>query len=108
MDGSIHVFNQEVLAAERQMDYLAGQLGKLESTMIDPQEFGALQAEVVGQRRDLDRIAQALDRFGAKLDAIEETLSTAQGGWKMLMLIGGAGAAAGGALSWFAAHVRIN
>lgn len=62
---------------------------------IDPQEFGKLQAEVASLRRDLDHMARMLDGITAQLTNINERLSEAKGGWKMLMAIGGASAAFG-------------
>lgn len=55
---------------------------------IDPQEFGRFQAEVTNLRRDVDRMVVILDR-------IESTLNEAKGGWKVLMLVGGASATVG-------------
>lgn len=63
---------------------------------IDLQEFGRLQAEVAGLRRDMDRMADALDTMAKTLDEVRQQLTEARGGWKVMMLMGGAGAAAGG------------
>lgn len=37
---------------------------------------------------------------------LQRTLDEARGGWRMLMLMGGAGAAAGGFISWFLSNFR--
>lgn len=63
---------------------------------IDPQEFGRLQAEVSSLRRDNDRMLDLLEKLTEKIDSIEQKLSEAKGGWRVLMLIGGASAAVGG------------
>lgn len=72
---------------------------------IDPQEFGRLEAEVAALRRDNDRLMVLMERFDTKLENIESKLSEARGGWRALMLIGGASAAMGGTLMGFAQKV---
>lgn len=39
-----------------------------------------------------------------KLDRVLSTLSEARGGWRTLMLVGGAASAAGGFISWVVTH----
>lgn len=82
-------------STQRGMDYLAQQLTTLEANMIDPQEFGRLQAEVAAQRRDLDRMANSLDGMSKALTAIQDQLSEARGGWKLMLMVGGASATVG-------------
>lgn len=65
---------------------------------IDPQEFGRLEAEVAALRRDNDRQLAMLTAMQQQLVAIESRLSEAKGGWRALMLLGGASAAMGGTL----------
>lgn len=67
--------------------------------MIDPQEFGKLQAQFEAVSRTLDRVIDRLDRMDSKIDAIENQLAEAKGGWRMLMLLGGGGAAIGSAVT---------
>lgn len=40
----------------------------------------------------------------AKLDAIINTMAEARGGWRTLLMIGGAAGTAGGFLSWTISH----
>lgn len=74
-------------------------------TDINPQEFGRLQAEVLAQRRDLDRMATSLDEMAKAMHAMQEQLAQARGGWKTLMLVGGAAATCGALIAkaavWF-------
>jgi hypothetical protein len=78
--------------------------------MIDPQEFGGLQAEVVNQRRDLERMSRALEDMARAMHAMQDQLAEARGGWKVLLMVGGASATAGAGLvqlvSWFVSSVR--
>lgn len=63
---------------------------------IDRQEFGRLQEQVSGLRRDMDRVASQLDAMSDTLDEVRQQLTEARGGWKAMMLLGGASAAVGG------------
>ena len=42
--------------ADRQLDYMAGQLTKLEENMIDPREFGRLEGAVAALKSELDSV----------------------------------------------------
>jgi len=65
---------------------------------IDPKDFGRMQAEIEALRRENDRQMRLLERLEGQLTSIEEKLSEARGGWRMLMLLGGAAATVGGGL----------
>ena len=62
---------------------------------VDLQEFGRLQAEVAALRRDMDRMAHVLDDMNQTLSEVQRELSEARGGWKTMMLLGGASATLG-------------
>jgi len=68
-------------------------------TEINLQEFGRLQAEVAAQRRDLDRMATSLEAMAASINAMQDQLAQARGGWKTLLLVGGAAATCGAVLA---------
>jgi hypothetical protein len=73
---------------------------------IDPQEFGALKAQVA-QLLESDREKTELLRLlSENVTAMRLQMAEAKGGWKVLMAIGGASATAGGALSWVLTHFR--
>ena len=48
---------------------------------------------------DMDKIVQDMEEIKKSLYEINKTLSEAKGGWKMLMLLGGAGGVLGAALT---------
>lgn len=84
-----------------QIDYLADQVTKLEAQMIDPIEYGGLKNEVAA-------IKLKQSQMDSKLDLVLEKLSEAKGGWRTLMLLGGAGATAGALVPWLFEHLRIH
>lgn len=88
----------------RQMDYLAGQVTKLEQVVIDPVAFGELKGAFSAMKTEVDGIKERQTVMDAKLDQVLEKLSEAKGGWRALMLLGGAGATLGGAVTWFLTH----
>jgi len=50
----------------------------------------------------MDKMLESMKTMQATLTAIDKTLSEAKGGWKMLMLVGGAGGAVGSFLTYLA------
>lgn len=72
---------------------------------IDPQEFGRVQAEVAGLRRDNDRLLALVEKLSLQMDDVELRLSEARGSWKALMFIGGAAASLGSVGTWALTHL---
>lgn len=72
---------------------------------VDPQDVGRLQAQGEAQQQAIERLLAAVDRLTDKIERVESKLAEAHGGWKMLMLLGGAGVTAGSAISWLLTHL---
>jgi hypothetical protein len=53
------------------------------------------------------RMEDDMTEMSGKLDTVLTALSEAKGGWRTLMLLGGAGAAAGGLVTWIATHITL-
>jgi len=61
----------------------------------------AVTAEKINRiESDLEELATSIRQLNATLSEISITLSEAKGGWKMLMVVGGAGAALGSGLGY--------
>lgn len=74
-------------------------------TSIDLQEFGRLQAQVE-QLIDSNRINTAtLETMSEAVHAMQIQMAEAKGGWKALMLIGGASASLGSVATWLLTHL---
>jgi hypothetical protein len=57
-------------------------------------EVGRMQAEI-------EALTVAVDKLTGKVESIEKTLSEAKGGWRVLMIFGGAGSIIGAGLTKF-------
>lgn len=48
----------------------------------------------------MDKMIKDMDEIKEAIKEISKTLSEAKGGWRMLMIFGGIGAAIGASMSW--------
>jgi hypothetical protein len=71
---------------------------------IDPIEYGALKAEIVAQRRDIERLAEEMKAQSASINQIERTLAEARGGWRALAFIAGFSGSVGATITWLVDH----
>lgn len=67
-------------------------------------DIGRLEVEVNHLRQGMADLQESNQQLTAKLDQVLLTLSEARGGWKTLMVVGGAASTAGAALSWVFQH----
>ena len=63
-------------------------------------ELATHASDIKHLQDDMDKVLDNIKIMQATLTAIDKTLSEAKGGWKMLMLIGGAGGAVGSFLTY--------
>jgi hypothetical protein len=71
---------------------------------IDPVEYGALKAEIVAQRRDIERLAAEMKSQSSSINQIERTLAEARGGWKALAFVAGFSGSLGATITWVVDH----
>jgi len=69
---------------------------------FDQRALGNLEAQVQSLSVALSLLTVKLDHNSAKLDEVERTLSEAKGGWRVLMIVGGAAGSIGAGLSYIA------
>ncbi|HVJ40152.1 MAG TPA: hypothetical protein VM639_01595 [Dongiaceae bacterium] len=67
---------------------------------IDPQQFGELRATVAQLERTMEELNGTVKRLTTHFDQ-------ARGGWKVLIAVASAGAAAATAFSWIVDHVSV-
>jgi hypothetical protein len=71
---------------------------------FDPVEFGRLQAQVEALIDSDQKKTVLLERLAADMTAVRLQLAEAKGGWKILVMLGGASASLGGFITWAANH----
>lgn len=69
-------------------------------------DIAVLKTIVESQAKQIDTLILQLREVNQKLGHIETTLSEARGGWRALMLVGGASAAVGSAFTWAVQHIK--
>jgi hypothetical protein len=74
---------------------------------INPQEFGRLQAQVETLIRSDAEKTDLLKSIAEDMNEMKLQMAEANGGWKLLMLLGGSAATAGSALTWVAQHFIV-
>ncbi|MBV6321892.1 hypothetical protein [Duganella violaceipulchra] len=67
--------------------------------------IATLEAEVSHLTAGMIDLKASQAAMGAKLDAVLAQLSEAKGGWKTLMLVGGAASSIGAGLTWLLNHI---
>jgi outer membrane scaffolding protein for murein synthesis (MipA/OmpV family) len=75
-----------------------------ELAMIDPVEFGEMRGAFTSLQGQVKEIRARQAKIDEKLDEILGSLSEAKGGWRMMMLLGGAASTVGAGVSWIVAH----
>jgi hypothetical protein len=69
--------------------------------------IAVLETKVEAQGRELGELKAMIQALGSKVDRVADTLTEARGGWKFMMLLGGAGTVLGGFLNWALGHISM-
>ena len=64
-------------------------------------ELAVHETEIKHLQADMDKLVQDMDDIKKTLNKINNTLAEAKGGWKVLMMLGGAGGVLGSAVTYF-------
>lgn len=88
----------------RQLDLLTDQLGKVMAEQVDPREFGKLEGAVDALKADVDSLKKNVETLSNKMDLVLDKLNEAKGGWRALMMLGGAGATLGTIVTYLLTH----
>lgn len=71
---------------------------------IDPQEFGHLQAQVEQLLASNRLLTETVTTLATAVHAMQLQMAEAKGGWKVLLLLGGASATVGGLATGLLTH----
>ena len=66
--------------------------------ILTARELATHAADIKHMQEDMDKMLESMKAMQVTLTAINATLSEAKGGWKVLMLVGGASGAVGATL----------
>lgn len=72
---------------------------------IDLVEYGELRGAVAALQTQIAQITERQSRIDGKLDTVISELSQAKGGWRVMMLIGGAASSIGAGFTWVLQHL---
>jgi prefoldin subunit 5 len=72
----------------------------MEDPIQTARELATHANDIKHLQQDMDRMVQDMDEIKKSLAEIQKTLSEAKGGWKTLMMVGGAAAGIGGIVVW--------
>jgi prefoldin subunit 5 len=65
-------------------------------------ELAVHETEIKHLQADMDRLITEMESIKSTLNSINSTLSEARGGWRVLMMVGGAGGALGAVVTQYA------
>jgi prefoldin subunit 5 len=64
-------------------------------------ELAVHETEIKHLQADMDKLVQDMESIKTTLNSINATLAEARGGWKVLMMLGGAGGVLGSTITYF-------
>lgn len=67
-------------------------------------ELAVHETEIKHLQADMDKMVADMEAIKTSLNQINQTLSEAKGGWKVLMMLGGAGGVLGSAITQVVQH----
>lgn len=67
-------------------------------------ELAVHETEIKHLQADMDKMVADMEAIKASLNQINQTLSEAKGGWRVLLMLGGAGGVLGSAITQFMQH----
>ena len=70
-------------------------------------DIGKLEVEVQHLRDDIIDLKKLVEQLNTQMSKVTAQLSEAKGGWRMLMLLGGAAASLGAGVTWLITHMKI-
>lgn len=88
-----------------QLDQLVRRLESKEPVVIDPVEFGEIKGAVDSLKLQVAEVKARQTHMDQKIDLVLAKLSEAKGGWRVMMMVGGAFTSVGAAAAWAVDHV---
>ena len=73
----------------------------------DSLQIARLEEQFSAMRHSLQEVADSLRAVRAELAIVKSDLEQAKGGWRVLMLMGGAAASLGAGVLWVIQHIQV-
>lgn len=73
----------------------------------DSLQIARLEERMATMDRDMQAQTVRIEAMQVQLSQVLAALSEAKGGWRTLMLLGGAAASAGGVIGWAMSHLQF-
>lgn len=70
-------------------------------------DIAQLQIEVVHLTEKVQELRDSNAQITQQLNEISKLLNEARGGWRVMMMMGGAGVTLGGAIVWVLQHIKV-
>ena len=90
----------------KQQHWRDGSVSVDEKDIMTARELATHASDIAHLQNDMDKLVASVAAMQKTLSDIEKTLSEAKGGWKVLMLVGGASSVVGAGLvqivNWYA------
>jgi hypothetical protein len=77
-----------------------------DSAIQTVRELATNSADIKHLQVDMDKMVKDIDEIKEALRSISVTLSEAQGGWKVLLMVGGIGASIATAVAWIFDYLK--
>lgn len=74
---------------------------------INPRDFGHLEGRVDALTRTVADQSETMKLMTMQLRSMNDTLTEAKGGWRVMMYVGGAAGSIGAIIAWIAQHLTF-
>lgn len=75
-----------------------------EARIETARELATHASDIRHLQTDMDKMVKDMDEIKQSIASINQTLSEAKGGWRMLMAVGGAAGIVGSGITWIVQH----
>ena len=77
------------------------------SDLIDPREYGKLEAQVQRIIKDVDELKDEIKELKESIQAMRDLMEQSKGGWRVLVFLGGIAGTIGSVIGWFISHSKV-
>lgn len=90
------------------LDYSSEKVNAMDSNVETVRKLATHDANILHLQDDMDKLVADIDTIKVAIQEIQNTLSEAKGGWRILMMLGGASGILGAFLSYLVQHFTVS